>query len=119
MFQLLLTIVTTGEEAEEGFIFKTALSKKQKSMLAFMEFDFEDGIIKHKKYTSLGQAVKYLAAKEKPLLALQYCWFDSDFAYLEKTHHKFYDQEQYQRLINWLNDNGYQRSIGFGSNLMI
>lgn len=134
LFQLLLTIGSTGDETEEGLLIKSPLSKKQKAMLAYMDLDITDGILKHKAYPNLHQAIKYLAGKENPLwlmpkmampilalpfLAFQFCWFDSSYPYLEKTHEKFYDREQYQRLTGWLKEKGYRSSVRFDTTLTL
>ena len=119
LFQLLLTIITTSEVAEEGVLIATKLSKRQKSMLTFMNFKVTDGIIMHQRYSNIGQVMKYLARKEKPLWSLMYCWFDDTYPYFEKTYEKFYDKEQFLRLTNWLHENGYDTSIGSCSGITL
>ncbi len=124
LFQLLYTLGSTGEEVEEGLLISFSLSKKQRTMLAYMDLDLTDGMLRHKTYPKLQQALRYLAGKEKqPLSSLLFCWFDPGYPYLEKTHEKFYDREQYQRLIDWFNENGYRNSIGsntgFGTTLTL
>ena len=119
LFQLLITLGSTGEVTEEGLLIKSQLSKKHRTLLAYMEFEVTDGLIMHKKHIGITQAIKYLTEKEKPLRSLMYCWFDSTYPYLEKTHAKFYDGEHYKRLTNWLHENGYLTCIGSGSEITL
>jgi hypothetical protein len=112
LFQLLIVLWSEGDVTEDGLIYKTPLSKSQQNMLTYMNFEVTDGMIKHKKYANIGQAIQYLAGKDKPLWALMSCWFDATYPYLEYTYEKCYDKEQYQRLTQWLKENGYLNSIG-------
>ena len=112
LFQLLILLWSEGDLTEDGLLITSKLSKSQKSMLTYMNFEVNEKSIKHIKYPKLGQAMKYLAGKEKPLWSFMYCWFDSSYPYLEKAYERFYDKEQYQRLIGWLKENHYQTSIG-------
>jgi hypothetical protein len=119
LFQLLLTLWSEGDVTEEGLLIKSALSKSQKNLLTYMNFEVKDGLIKHMKYPKVGLAIKYLTRKEKPLWALMNCWFDSSYPYLEYTYENFYNKEQYQRLTKWLKDNGYRTSIGSCSGITL
>lgn len=119
LFRVLLTLGTTAEEVEGGLLLKSSPSKKHMTMLTYMGFDIADDILRHKIYPNLHQAVKYSTGMERPLLLLQLGWFNSAYNYLEKTHEKFYDRDQYRRLIDWLYERGYQSSIGFGSTMTL
>ncbi len=37
------------------------------------------------------------------------CWFDPAYPYMERTMARLYDTEPYDRLMTWLNQNGYRR----------
>ncbi len=119
LFLLLNTLGATGEATEDGLLIRSDISKKQRAMLDYMDLDITDGILKHRTYPKLHQAVKYLAGKENSLWLMQFCWFDSGYPYLEKVHEKFYDREQYQRLIDWLYEKGYRSSNSFGATLSL
>lgn len=119
LFQLLLILWSAGEVTEDGLRIEAEISKRQKTMLSYMGFEVSDGLLKHRVYTDINPAIKYLTEKEKPLWSLMYCWFDSTYPYLEKTHEKFYDREQYHRLTNWLDENGYLTCIASGNEITL
>lgn len=112
LFQLLRTLWTTGEVVEGGLLIKSEVSKKQNSMLTYMGFEANGEILKHTIYPNISPVIKYLAEKEKSLWSMMYCWFEDSYPYLLKTHEKFYDSKQYNRLTNWLSDNDYRINIG-------
>jgi hypothetical protein len=119
LFQVLLAIGSTGEVVDEKLLIKSDLSKKEKNLLTYMNFNISDGILMHEEYPNIGLSIKHLASKEKPIWSLMYCWFDASYPYLEKTNEKFYDREQFKRLTDWLHEKGYLISIGSGSGIAL
>lgn len=115
LFNLLKDIGITGSVTEDGIHSNNEISSKQKKQLLYMGFEVTNDFIIHKKYKNMGNAIKYLAGKERALCSLMYCWFYESYSYLENTFAKHYDTEQYNRLTGWLRQNGYLRNVGSGT----
>jgi hypothetical protein len=112
LFEVLHEIGKSGAVEENGIHMIMDISRKQKKLLSYLGFNVIDDILVHEEYKNIGNAIKYLAEKEKALWSLMYCWFDDNYPYLEKTYAKHYNREQYERLTNWLHENDYRSSIG-------
>ncbi len=112
LFLLLIDIGKTGGKKDGQLGISSDMTKKQERLLAYMGFTVAEGFVHHNKYKDIGEAIIYLAGKEKNLWSMMYCWFEVTYPYLEKTYAKHYNHEQYERLTGWLQEHGYQSSVG-------